>query len=51
MNNEFNFYTSYLLFLKLKNEGIITSAEFHKITKKLMKKYDAKIIPFMLNIA
>ena len=36
MNNEFEFYTSYLFFLKLKNESIITNKEFKEITQKLI---------------
>lgn len=48
MNNEFEFYTSYLLFLKLKNESIITNKEFKEITQKLIEKYKAKIVPFIL---
>lgn len=48
MNNEFKFYTSYLFFLKLKNESIITNKEFKEITNKLIEKYKAKIVPFIL---
>ena len=48
MNNEFEFYTSYLFFLKLKNESIITNKEFKEITHKLTEKYKAKIVPFIL---
>jgi len=48
MNNEFEFYTSYLFFLKLKNESIITNKEFKEITQKLIEKYKAKIVPFIL---
>lgn len=48
MNNEFEFYTSYLLFLKLKNESIITNKEFKEITQKLIEKYKVKIVPFIL---
>ena len=48
MNNEFEFYTSYLFFLKLKNESLISSKEFKEITNKLIEKYKAKIVPFIL---
>ncbi len=48
MNNEFEFYTSYLFFLKLKNENIITKKEFKEITNKLIDKYKTKIVPFIL---
>lgn len=48
MNNEFEFYTSYLFFLKLKNASIITNKEFKEITHKLIEKYKAKIVPFVL---
>ena len=50
MNNEFEFYTSYRFFLKLKEEKIISKKEFKKITEKLIEKYKAYIIPFMLDI-
>lgn len=48
MNNEFEFYTSYLFFLKLKNKSIITNKEFKEIKNKLIEKYKAKIVPFIL---
>ncbi|WP_316118235.1 SHOCT domain-containing protein [Peptostreptococcus anaerobius] len=50
MNNEFEFYTSYLFFLKLKNERIITNKEFKEITNKLIEKYKAKIVPLSSNL-
>ena len=48
MNNEFKFYTSYLFFLKLRNAEIISNKDFKKITKKLIEKYKATIVPFIL---
>lgn len=51
MNNELKFYTSYLFFLNLMEKKIITNKEFKEITKKLIEKYEATIVPFMLNIA
>ncbi|CRH94222.1 Uncharacterised protein [Chlamydia trachomatis] len=48
MNNEFKFYTSYLFFLKLRNADIISNKDFKKITKKLIEKYKATIVPFIL---
>ena len=48
MNNEFEFYTSYVFFLNLKNVNIITNKEFKDITQKLIEKYKAKIVPFIL---
>lgn len=51
MNNEFKFYTSYLFFLNLREKKIITNKEFKVVTKKLIEKYEATIVPFMLNIA
>ena len=35
MNNEFEFYTSYIFFLKLKNERIITNKEIKKSQRNL----------------
>lgn len=51
MNNEFKFYTSYLFFLNMFNEGVLNKKEFQKITKKLICKYNVYITPFILNIA
>lgn len=48
MNNEFKFYTSYLFFLKLKKADIISNKDFKKIIKKLIEKYKATIVPFIL---
>lgn len=51
MNNEFKFYTSYLFFLNLKNSRIITNKEFKEIVQKLIEKYNAFIMPFLLEMA
>lgn len=48
MNDEFKFYTSYLFFLKLRNADIISNKDFKKITKKLIEKYKATIVTFIL---
>ena len=48
MNDEFKFYTSYLFFLKLRDVDIISNKDFKKITKKLLEKYKATIVPFIL---
>lgn len=51
MNNEFKLYTSYLFFLRLRDEKIITKKEFKEISKKLIEKYNPSIVPFILDIA
>lgn len=50
MNKEFLFYTSFLVFKDMADEGILTKKEFKIITRKLMDKYRVTILPFMLDI-
>lgn len=50
MSNEFKFYTSYILFLNIKEKDIITNKEFNEIVQTLIEKYNVSIMPFLLEI-
>lgn len=50
MNNEFKFYTSYLIFKEMLDEGILEKSEFQIIVYELIEKYDSYILPFMFDI-
>lgn len=50
MNKEFMFYTSYLIFKEMLDEGILAKSEFKDIVNKLIEKYGAYILPFLLDI-